>query len=468
MNFIQHLAHDQVDAACYNPNCSNSTPLPTTLDDLSIVSLAIRKALPRLLSSSQKLVFQRAMQEWRERILAGDNQDAVVALGQFAADTTDSLNSVAIEATQRIHSCEEEEKMPERLLRMLETRSEDLQWAIPHDQKPEIVQELSRSHYVARFRGRIVFVEMRQNLGWMAEGADAIESFLRIDSLAARLAKRPKPSAFCTLDLLGYFSDRKDKEYGFVYEWPWDVGSVWDARNRPKTLNEYIAESEADELNIGPSLTRRLEIARAIAICVKTFHIFGWLHKSINSHNILLFPRAPFSQQHSTLQDDQLFVVGFEYSRQHGPNYATEPITKVGDYDLYRHPDVTGFERRSNTASRPNIFKRGHDLYALGILLTEIGIWNRVEMMQSRYYTLSLDNADSTINSVQHVPTPYEFRTWVTQRGKGSIETLLAFGNGDRYTEATMACLREEIKDGDDYFSDLYAKLLEPLNYCTT
>ncbi|KAJ4184069.1 hypothetical protein NW767_013292 [Fusarium falciforme] len=377
----------------------------------------------------------------------------------------EAINSIDLRAEHKLHSCKEETELPARLLRTLELCSEELRWSIPLDQEPEILQDLSRSHFVGRFRGDIVFVEKRQNLDWMAEGAAAIELFLRIDSLAANLAKRPKPASFCALDLVGYFSDRKKREYGFVYEWPWNLGPAWDQRYRPRTLNEFIAESEDDAVNIGPSLTRRLEMAQTVATCVKMFHLFGWLHKSLNSHNVLLFPKPPSDPPLAGIQD-QLFLVGFEYSRQYGPNYATEPITKLGDYDIYRHPEVTGFEQRSHTALKINIFERRHDIYALGVLLAEIGIWNRVEVMQNVMSPSGTDDHWSS-SPAKPVPTPHEFRDWIVRGGQDSVEALLRFSSGEKYAQATMGCLREEVEDGEEYFSHLYTKVLEPLNYCS-
>lgn len=461
-NAAQLPGNDDEQAATFVPSSA-----PLALANLSAISHAIHKVLPRLLSSSQRIALERAMQHWVEKLMTGENTVELAALRTGAASAADPQDILALEVTQRLHFIKEV-AISDELLGTLEARSERLRLSIPLGQEPEILQELSRSHSVGRFRGKIVFVEKRINIGWVAEGVEAVETFLRIDSLAARLAERPKPPTFCALNLLGYFSDRRDKEYGFVYEWPCEIGATWDDRYRPRTLNELIVDTETDDVSFGPSLTERFNIARKMAMCVKTFHLFGWVHKSINSHNVVLFPSVPAGRQSDTVQEDRLFLVGFEYSRKDGRLHGTEPVTKIGDYDIYRHPDVTGFERRSDTASKPNVFERKHDLYALGLLLAEVGTWSRLELLQSSYYAASLHEADASygMGSTQHIPTPHEFRAWVTKNGKGSIEALLKFSNGDKYVEATMACLREEVEGGEDYFPSMYERVLAPLGSC--
>jgi hypothetical protein len=312
-----------------------------------------------------------------------------------------------------------------------------------------------------------VFIEKRRNINWTAEGAKAIEIFLRIDSLASRLAIKPKPYSFCAPDLLGYFSDRQDKEYGFVYEWPWEIGSLWEEKLNPRTLNGCLSASESDSFNIGPSLTKRFEIALKLAFCVRTVHLSGWLHKSINSHNVLFFPR-PGDKESFEINGERLMLTGFEYSRQDGQNIVTEPVTKLGDYDIYRHPDVTAFERRSSLRLEAGTFEKKHDLYALGLLLVEIGLWCTLEAIQREFYCQphTEKEARDEIEKVMHIPTPHEFQAWVVKKGKGSLEELLRFSTGERYADATMACLEGTVTNNDAYFPQLYAKVIESLSYC--
>jgi hypothetical protein len=427
------------------------------LKDLSATSDAICKALRRLLSRSQKDILERNMTLWKAKRLNEDGPTSLQALLHAAMGRDIDLASIV---SERIHAYEEDRKVDGRLLRKMALKTEELRWAISRSQAPDVFLTLSDSHAVGQYLHNVVFVEKRRNLDWKSEGSKAVEIFLRIDSLAAKLAKRPKPATFCTLNCLGYFSDRQDKEYAFVYAWPWELG-VWAEKFQPKTLYEFLGEGKA---SFGPSLTLRFELARRLAACVETFHIFGWLHKSINSHNVLCFPHPEDEKQCEIIRPERTFLTGFEYSRQDGRNYITEPVTKVGDHDLYRHPEVTSFERRLSPKPHASIFRKSHDLYALGLLLAEIGLWGTIDGILADFYHENLESKDE---GTLHAPTPYEFRDWVVRSGNRSLEGLLLYSTGDRYTDATMACLRGEVQDGVQYVNELYVKVIEPLNFCT-
>jgi hypothetical protein len=362
---------------------------------------------------------------------------------------------------ERIHASVEDERVDRRLISKMALKADDLRWAISRSEAPEAFLTLSESHMVGRYQQQIVFVEKRKNLDWKAEGSQALEIFLRIDSLAAKLAKRPKPATFCTLNCLGYFSDRQDKEYSFVYSWPWEIGT-WAARLRPKTIHELLGEKRD---SVGPSLTIRFGLAKRLAACVQTFHIFGWLHKSIASHNVLSFPDIENGEEDTSAPTllDCTFLTGFEYSRQDGRNLVTEPVTTIGVNDIYRHPEVTSFERRLSPTPQTAIFRKSHDLYALGLLLLEIGLWDTLEQILADLYREEAEDQDGT---TFHAPASVELYNWLARSGNRLLEDLLRFSTGDRYTSAVMACIRGDVGDGAQYVNDMYSKVIEPLDCC--
>jgi hypothetical protein len=260
---------------------------------------------------------------------------------------------------------------------------------------------------------------------------------------------------------LGYFSDRQDREYAFVYAWPCEIRE-WAEKFKPKTLHQSLVTGRD---TIGPSLTLRFDLARRLAECLMTFHISGWLHKSINSHNVVSFPHPADDGEGlcGILHPARTFLTGFEYSRQDGLNYVTEPVTQVGSHDLYRHPEVTSFERRLSPRSERGIFQKSHDLYALGLLLVEIGLWDQMKsILADLYHDVKSEN-----EVTDHTPTPYEFHDWVVRSGDMSLETLLLYSTGNRYTSAVMACVRGEVRDGLEYVNELYSKVIEPLKFCS-
>jgi hypothetical protein len=426
------------------------------LQELSATAEDVRKALARLLSRHQREILEKNMSLWKNKRLNNDGPGSLEALLRASMDRDSELASMA---NARIYASGEDGRVDRRLLIKMAVKTEDLRWAIPRRETPEGFLTLSESHAVGKYQNKIVFVEKRRNLDWKAEGSNALEIFLRIDSLAAKLAKCPKPATFRTLDCLGYFSDRQDKEYAFVYTWPWEIGE-WAERLKPKTLHELLGEKNN---SVGPSLTIRFELAKRLAACVQTFHIFRWLHKSINSHNLLQFPNIEDEDPCRMTLPECTFLTGFEYSRQDGRNYVTEPVTTIGSNDIYRHPEVTSFERRLSPTPQASIFQKSHDLYALGLVLVEIGLWDTLERILADLYR---ENATFTDGMTFHAPAPSELYRWIVRGGNGSLEDLLLFSTGDRYTSATMACIRGDVGNGVEYVNDMYSKVIEPLNCC--
>jgi hypothetical protein len=114
----------------------------------------------------------------------------------------------------------------------------------------------------------------------------------------------------------------------------------------------------------------------------------------------------------------------------------------------------------TSDAATSNIFKRKHDLYALGLLLLEIGLWESLENTVSRLYTAKGQNKPPRLTSEE----VYASISWDNH---SSIASLLQFYAGEEFAEATLSCLREELGDGHDselYFPEFAVKILEHLN----
>lgn len=446
----------------FSAKSAGPAPHQDTLQDLFTCTESVFQTLTRLLSRQQAEMLDRNVSLWKARRLTSDSQQSLESLLRASMGRDSDLADMI---SKRLHASTEDSRIEKRLLNKVALRTEELRWAIPRSEVPEVLTTLSPAHLVGCYQNRIVFVEKRRNLDWKAEGAKALEIFLRIDSLAAKLAKQPKPASFCTLDCLGYLSDRQDKEYAFVYDWPLRI-ERWEDRFKPKAMYDFLREGRD---SIGPSLTIRFELARRLAACVQTFHLSGWLHKSINSHEVLCFPWFKETEQpHEILLPQCTYLTGFEYSRQDGRNYVTEPVTTIGSNDVYRHPEVTSFERRLSSASQGSIFQKSHDLFSLGLVLVEIGLWDTLEGIYSTLYRgrLAAQDGKNSSNLFQSL-TPREIYDWMAASGDGSLEDMLLFSTGDRYTGSAMACIRGQVGNGTQYVNDMYSKVVEPLTYCT-
>ena len=106
------------------------------------------------------------------------------------------------------------------------------------------------------------------------------------------------------------------------------------------------------------------------AEAVRNFHAVGWLHKGINSKNILFVPSATDTDNVFTSARAGPFLAGFGYSRAANVTEFSEiPLTSSED-DFYCHTAVVG--------PAPKCFRKLFDLYALGLVLLEIALWEKL------------------------------------------------------------------------------------------
>lgn len=94
------------------------------------------------------------------------------------------------------------------------------------------------------------------------------------------------------------------------------------------------------------------------------------VHESFRNENILFFPPHDGSEGSSKtrpgLDLSEPWVLGFDFSRPESYfSYGIEDTCT--SRDIYRHPD------RQQSPSQP--FNKLHDIYALGVVLLEIGLW---------------------------------------------------------------------------------------------
>ncbi|EXF73891.1 hypothetical protein CFIO01_07356 [Colletotrichum fioriniae PJ7] len=164
-----------------------------------------------------------------------------------------------------------------------------------------------------------------------------------------------------------------------------------------------------------PSLSQRFHIALTITRAIAAFHANGWLHKEISSRSILFF-----FDENDRCMYLRPYLVNFEYSR---PDTAETNMTADDDLarNVYRHPDRQG--------SRPNVrFNKTHDLYSLGVVLLEIGVWQTA---------LSMRNArlkqEGMLSSRNVGPMQDIFKTKTKER--------LGHTMGPAYQKAVESCL---------------------------
>ncbi|KAM0415784.1 hypothetical protein ACHAPT_013245 [Fusarium lateritium] len=178
--------------------------------------------------------------------------------------------------------------------------------------------------------------------------------------LFSKISDHPN-SLFRALPCLGLVEDpayARDhlghKKQGFVFRYPEpDSGTPESLLECFKTL-PYVPVGE------------RFRLAQNLASSVLLLHSSSWLHKNICSSNVLVF------KPHSQDADDTSYIMspyltGFSYARPDAPGEASMEKPQTGTLDFYRRPSSESGSSRYN------------DIYSLGVVMFEIGIWQRTK-----------------------------------------------------------------------------------------
>lgn len=184
---------------------------------------------------------------------------------------------------------------------------------------------------------------------------DIEESVRRVEQLSSVLSSASDLN-FRSLPFLSWTHDKDNCKFILKFEIP--------SKYKPETwvsLFEVIKSSPRKKIP-RPTLEERLAMAFQLSKAVAQWHQAGWVHQSINSHDIFFF--YPVGEER--LDYSNPYLGGFEYAR---PSLAPSLGSKVADInrDVYRHPDRQGSSRKGH--------RKKHDLYSLGVVLSEIGLW---------------------------------------------------------------------------------------------
>ncbi|PVH93642.1 hypothetical protein DM02DRAFT_676715 [Periconia macrospinosa] len=243
----------------------------------------------------------------------------------------------------------------------------------------------------------------------------------RVEMLAHLLLQR-KDSVFHTLSCEGWVLDAQENQVAFLFAIPDGM------KGMPFSLLR-LYELQA----LRPSLGERLRLAKSLACSICELQLVKWVHKSFRSENILFFPRAQGAQEASIEKDrvgiSQPWVMGFEFSRPELDFSSGRPDKDIAR-DVYRHPE------RQQRPQRP--FSKIHDIYGLGVVLLEIGLWRPV---------LSLER-----DGFRRVNDPFTIQSYLVKKAEKSLPLQV----GEHYKQVVVRCLtgrfdvendnREELK----------------------
>jgi serine/threonine protein kinase len=313
---------------------------------------------------------------------------------------------------------------------------------------------------LAQYDGEPVLVEWK-----LAGGAVIPKVRYRIERVSAFLNGLVHPS-FHSLRCRGYFKDPDADRYGYVFDLPSELTLNDHKAFRPnvlphmKTLRDCIRHRSPQ-----PSLNDRISLAIALTETVLQLHTSGFLHKEIRSENILFF-QLPHKLSAPSVDITSPYLAGYIYARADNPLEATETPEAQFEADLYRHPSSLGISRAS--------YRKNFDLFSLGCVLLELGIWSRLStiLLQSVTQSINISHGSSIplrtrdgqgVKRSLHSRAPSEHKSILNAKqqlldpsGSRHFRGLLEASSGRVYADVVMACLYAEgsmksgLEDGDE------------------
>ncbi|KAH0537390.1 hypothetical protein FGG08_005789 [Glutinoglossum americanum] len=220
-------------------------------------------------------------------------------------------------------------------------------------------------------------------------------SLSRLESLAEALHQfgdSPRAQHFKVLNLLGYFEDPTGARYGLVYELPstiyrGPVSLVDSNLDNLKPIN-LLSALEAGPTPgpipthpVVPNLEDRFRLAFNLATTLYYLHAKGIKHRDIKSANVILFPSSSGSEP----QDRRKADLGNPYLASFDV-FSEYDLEKAQDSDvrnIYRHPNDPLISRADTHRDSTLTF----DLYGLGMVLLEIGLWMPLKSFWKLKYT---------------------------------------------------------------------------------
>lgn len=184
-----------------------------------------------------------------------------------------------------------------------------------------------------------------------------------------------------------------------------------------------------------PTLDERFKVATRVARGLASFHALDWVHKSIRSTEIVFFyPDGVRRSDHqhessSSVRYSSPYLLGFQDAR--AVDFSTAYDTEEDLLEnLYRHPDRQ-FQPRSK-------FSKIHDIYSLGVVLLELGMWKTVEEI--------LKDDLKAYRNRRRIPPPFEIKESLVRAAKASLGQMM----GRKYRAAVLCCLNGDFEGRDD------------------
>ena len=244
----------------------------------------------------------------------------------------------------------------------------------------------------------------------------------------------------CTMHVLcceGYVHRPDLRHFQTILKFPPGMGS-------PKTLRDLLLDPDPQT---EPSITSRVRLCKQTATAVLYTHTASLVHKAIQPDAILLLNKidSDDSQKNTGTTTSPKtaplgipFLTGFGQARQETPDtHSSLRHSTHWEQDLYAHPSRQGQPTAKYTMA--------HDIYSIGVILLEIGLWRSFVIWNSFINDFTIDEAVLGTEGKLIFRRMKERRAGAGQELKRLFEGLAAqeLPNvmGERFCEVVLRCL---------------------------
>ena len=136
-----------------------------------------------------------------------------------------------------------------------------------------------------------------------------------------RLLTLDKPTEFCIPHCLGYMVKPSHRQFGLIFEVPQGM------TQNPRSLQTLLGKNT-------PAISRRIALAKKLVTCLLYLHSVNWLHKFLQSDNVLFFS--------SDLSNP--YLSGFDFARPDRPDQTNSgPGTgQIPHWTFHCRPEYLG------------------------------------------------------------------------------------------------------------------------------
>ncbi|KAF2866395.1 hypothetical protein BDV95DRAFT_584646 [Massariosphaeria phaeospora] len=270
--------------------------------------------------------------------------------------------------------------------------------------------------------GKTFLMEHRRYEGQHDSSGEVDSRTKELVNNLAGLLSQPKEQVFCIPRCVGWKYLQSRSTIAFLFETPGGY--------QPNPISLYrLLDTKGVKLTLG----ERFRLATALAKCVTQLQMVKWVHESFRSENILFFPdksKTSLTPESgiSYINYADPCVLGFEFTRPE-LDFSAGFADLCLERDVYRHPERQGRPGR--------MFNKIHDIYALGVVLLEIGLWQRALTLEKNHFKTARD--------------PFVIQAQLLKQAQRRLGDKM----GEKYQQVVIACLTGQFGVTNDTREDL-------------